>query len=406
MNLDPRTLLFSLILTNALTVISLFVAATNSNGKRDGIGKWATAMLLETLTWTLIAARGTIPDAFSIIIANGLKAASHALILAAICEFQQRSLPRWLYFTPVALTLIMGVILIDDIHGRFVWGSLIYAFQMALIARTLMSDPETRAGRAWRLLFGGVAAIMLVLGLRAAVGLFGQDELAQPQLTQAPQLIQIISFIAVMSTALLGTIGFVLMIKERTDREIMHLAMTDSLTQIPNRRALMELASQALARRNGQPLALLMIDVDHFKRINDAHGHLTGDFVLREIASSLLGRLRRQDIIGRYGGEEFCVIAPDTTPEGAYTLAHSLRETIASTLMKTEHGDLSVSVSIGISLCNSTPVRAIKDVLEEADSALYTAKQDGRNRVVFFNRQDAQFNPINAQTEFSPANPG
>src|SRR5574340_1476050 len=258
MNLDPRTLLFSLILTNALMVLSLFVAATGGNGdrKRDGMGKWAAAMLLETLTWTLIAARGAIPDVFSIIVANGFKAASHALILAAIYEFQQRQAPRWQYLAPVVLTLVMAAILVDDIRGRFIWGSLIYSFQMVLIARALLSDPETLSGRAWRLLFGGIAMIVLVLGLRAVVALSGYSEFAQPQNAVAPHPVQIISFIAVMATALLGSIGFVLMVKERTDREIMHLAMTDSLTQIPNRRARMEYAKHALARRSGSPLAL------------------------------------------------------------------------------------------------------------------------------------------------------
>lgn len=384
MNLDPRTLLFSLILTNALMVLSLFVAATGGNGdrKRDGMGKWAAAMLLETLTWTLIAARGTIPDVFSIIVANGFKAASHALILAAICEFQQRQAPRWQYLAPVALTLVMAAILVDDIRGRFIWGSLIYSFQMVLIARALLSDTETRAGRAWRLLFGGCAMIVLVLGLRAVVALSGYSEFAQPQNAAAPHPVQIISFIAVMATALLGSIGFVLMVKERTDREIMHLAMTDSLTQVPNRRALMEHAEHALARRSGSPLALLMIDVDNFKLINDTHGHPAGDEVLRKVAGRLAGRLRGHDLLGRYGGEEFCVIAPDTDTGGALTLAESLRETIASSSFATECGELSVSISIGISHCPSDVTRELKDVLAEADAALYAAKQAGRNKVV------------------------
>ncbi|HUX62173.1 GGDEF domain-containing protein [Sulfuricella sp.] len=384
MNLDPRTLLFSLILTNALMVLSLFVAATGGNGdrKRDGMGKWAAAMLLETLTWTLIAARGTIPDVFSIIVANGFKAASHALILAAICEFQQRQAPRWQYLAPVALTLVMAAILVDDIRDRFIWGSLIYSFQMVLIARTLLSDTETRAGRAWRLLFGGCAMIVLVLGLRAVVALSGYSEFAQPQNAASPHPVQIISFIAVMATALLGSIGFVLMVKERTDREIMHLAMTDSLTQVPNRRALMEHAEHALARRSGSPLALLMIDVDNFKLINDTHGHPAGDEVLRKVAGRLAGRLRGHDVLGRYGGEEFCVIAPDTDTGGALNLAESLRETIASSSFATECGNLSVSISIGISHCPSDVTRELKDVLAEADAALYAAKQAGRNKVV------------------------
>lgn len=276
MNLDPRTLLFSLILCNTLMVLGLFVATSSRSRdeKRDGMGKWAIAILLETLTWVLVAARGHIPDAFSIIAANVLKAGAHALILAAIVEFQRRVLPRWQYLAPVALTMVMTAVLVDDIRGRFVWVGLIYAFQMVLVARALLADPETRAGRAWRLLFGGAALIMLVLGLRAFVALSGQVELAQPQAAGALHWVQVVSFIAVMATALLGSIGFVLMVKERTDREILHLAMTDSLTQVPNRRALIDYAERMLGRRCGKPVALLMIDVDLFKGINDAHGHL------------------------------------------------------------------------------------------------------------------------------------
>lgn len=386
MNLDPRTLLFSLILCNALMVLSLFVATYSRAGgsKRDGMGKWAVAILLETLTWILVAARGAIPDVFSIIVANGFKAASHALILAAIYEFQRRQAPRWKYLVPVALTLVMAAILVDDIRGRFIWGGLIYGFQMVLIAHALLSDQETRAGRAWRRLFGGIAMIVLVLvlGLRAAVALSGYSEFAQPQNAAVPHLVQIISFIAVMATALLGSIGFVLMVKERTDREIMHLAMTDSLTQVPNRRALMEHAGHALARRSGSPLALLMIDVDHFKLVNDSHGHPAGDEVLSKVASLLAGRLRGHDLLGRYGGEEFCVIVPDTDTVGALTLAESLRETIAYTPIATECGVVSITVSIGISHCPANVTRELKEVLAEADAALYTAKHTGRNKVV------------------------
>jgi diguanylate cyclase (GGDEF)-like protein len=391
MNLDPRTLLFSLILCNTLMVLGLFVATSSRSRdeKRDGMGKWAIAILLETLTWVLVAARGHIPDAFSIIAANVLKAGAHALILAAIVEFQRRVLPRWQYLAPVALTMVMTAVLVDDIRGRFVWVGLIYAFQMVLVARALLADPETRAGRAWRLLFGGAALIMLVLGLRAFVALSGQVELAQPQTAGALHWVQVVSFIAVMATALLGSIGFVLMVKERTDREILHLAMTDSLTQVPNRRALIDYAERMLGRRCGKPVALLMIDVDLFKGINDAHGHLVGDEVLRQIAARMVGRLRRHDVLGRYGGEEFCVVAPDTDIEGALLLAESLRELIASTPVVTESGEISVSISIGVSCFLSDGGRELKAVLTEADNALYVAKQSGRNRVAHLSAQPA-----------------
>lgn len=389
MNLDPRTLLFSLILTYALTVLSLVVAAAGTNGKRDGMGKWAAAMLLETVTWVLVASRGVVPDEFSIVLANVLKAGAHGFILAAIFEFQRRPLPRWQYLVPVALTLVMATVLVSDIKGRFIWGGLIFGFQMVLIARALLTDAETRAGRAWRLLFGGVCLILFVLGMRALVALFGHAELAQPQNLTSPHPVQILSFVAIMGTALLGSIGFVLMIKERADREILHLAMTDSLTQVPNRRALMQYAERALARRNGSPLALLMIDVDHFKRINDTCGHLAGDAVLKKVAARLNGRLRGDDLMGRYGGEEFCIIAQDTGREGALRLAESLREIVAGTPFVTEWGELKISVSIGVSCCAPQAHPELKQMLAEADASLYAAKQAGRDRVNIFSVQAA-----------------
>lgn len=384
MNLDPRTLLFSLILVNSMMVLSLFVAATSGNGNRkpDGIGKWAIAILLETLTWILVAARGVIPDLLSVIVANGFKAGAHAMILVAIYEFQRRPLPHWQWLAPVVLTLLMGIVLLDDISGRFIWGGLIYAAQMALIAYALMSAPETRAARASRLLLGGVVMIMLVLALRALAAFSGLADLGQPQPTGSPHPVQIIAFIAIIATTLLGSMGFLLMVKERADKEILHLAMTDSLTGVPNRRSLMDHIERELARRSGKPLALLMIDVDHFKSINDTHGHPVGDEVLRQITEMLVTRLRGGDVLGRYGGEEFCVLAPDTGAEGALMLAESLRETIASTPVSTDSGKLSITVSIGISECPANVSRELKQLLAEADAALYSAKQAGRNRVV------------------------
>jgi diguanylate cyclase (GGDEF)-like protein len=386
MNLDPHTLLFSLILTDALMMLGLLVAVHGQagNGRRDGMEKWAAALFLETLVWIVGDSRGTFSDVITIVLANGLKAASHAMILAALYEFQQRRASNWQYFAPVAATLVMAFILVDDIRARFIWGSLIFIFQLLLIARALLSDQAARTGRAWRLLLVGVVILMLVMGLRAQVALTGHSEFAQATNGLAPQPVQIITFIALMAASLLGSIGFVLMVKERSDRDIMQLAMTDCLTQIPNRRALMERAEQALARRSGAPLALMMIDVDHFKLINDIHGHPTGDEVLSKVADLLSERLRGYDLLGRYGGEEFCAVAPDTDMAGALKLAESLRESIASTSFDTKKGKLPVTVSIGISICPVNAARELKELLAEADVALYTAKQTGRNKVVCF----------------------
>ena len=384
MNLDPRTLLFSLILTDALMASCLLVAAHGQvgNKKRDGMEKWSAALFLETLVWIVAGSRGFFPDLITIVFAHGFQAVSYSMMLAAIREFQQRRAPNWKYFAPVAATLVMAFVLVGDMRGRFIWGSLIFIFQLLFISRALLSDRDTRAGRAWRLLFGGIVTLLLVMGLRAIVAMTTHSEFAQVTNSVAPQPVQIMAFIAVMAASLLGSIGFVLMVKERSDREIMLLAMTDSLTHIPNRRALMEYAERALARRSGAPLALMMVDVDNFKLINDTYGHPAGDEVLRKVASRMLERLRGQDLLGRYGGEEFCVIAPDTDLSGALTLAESLLEIIVATPFSTECGNLSVSVSIGISLCAANVTCTLDDVISDADAALYTAKKTGRNRVV------------------------
>jgi diguanylate cyclase (GGDEF)-like protein len=381
MLLDPRTLLFSLILANSLMVLSLFVAAS-VKGRDQGLNKWAIAVLLETFTWLLVAVRGVIPEALSIVAANLCMAASYAFFLIAIHEFQGRGFAHWKLFVPLLAVLLMSGLLIDDISGRFIWGGAIYTFQVALILRALWSDTEMRKGRAWRLLFGGALMILLVLGMRAVAALSGMADFAQPQNQIALHWVQVITFIAVMTTALLGSVGFVLMIKERTDREVMHLAMTDSLTGAPNRRALIEQAELVLAQRSRRPMSLLMIDIDHFKRINDTHGHPLGDEVLRQTVALMVQRLRAGDVLGRYGGEEFCVIAPDTDPAGAQILAESLRGILADTPLRTEAGEISVTVSIGVACVASEGKRELKWLLAEADAALYQAKQTGRNRVV------------------------
>jgi diguanylate cyclase (GGDEF)-like protein len=382
---DPRTLLFSLILTNLLMVVNLFVAASaEGREKRDGMEKWSAAILLGTLTWLLGAARGHVPDVVSIVGANGLMAGGYALILAAICDFQRRTLSRWFYLAPIAMSMGVAAIFQDDLSGRFLWGGPIYALQMALIARTLLTDAETRSGKAWRLLFGGAAMIVLVIGLRIYIALTDPGALDRLQIGEAIHWVQLVTYVGLMSTAIMGPIGFILMIKERTDREVMHLAMTDSLTQIPNRRALIDQAERALAHRGGHSVAVLMVDVDYFKRINDNYGHPVGDEVLRKVAALLAKRLRRNDILGRYGGEEFCVVAPETDIEGAQILAEALRQLIASTVIATECGELTVTISVGYSCCMSNGEKELSEMLTEADIALYAAKQAGRNRVSLF----------------------
>jgi two-component system cell cycle response regulator len=160
------------------------------------------------------------------------------------------------------------------------------------------------------------------------------------------------------------------------------LAYRDELTELPNRRGASRQIDVLLsrARRHGHQLALLIIDADRFKVVNDRHGHAVGDIVLRELAARLRERVRREDVVGRWGGEEFVVALPETTPDGAAAVAESLREAIALTPIESGEGlRLEVTVSIGVAAWTG---QELQDLVDRADRALYAAKAAGRDRVV------------------------
>jgi diguanylate cyclase (GGDEF)-like protein len=165
---------------------------------------------------------------------------------------------------------------------------------------------------------------------------------------------------------------------EEANREITRLSMTDRLTQLPNRRRLDQTLRDnlELAARYGSDLAVVLIDIDHFKQVNDTHGHLAGDAVLRTIARVLAKQTRSTDMAGRWGGEEFLIVAPQTGLDKAASLAEHLRSIIAGTDFA---GVGSKTISLGVAAYS--PGDDLNKLLYRADAALYLAKRSGRNRV-------------------------
>ena len=166
--------------------------------------------------------------------------------------------------------------------------------------------------------------------------------------------------------------------------EVQRLATLDGLTNTFNRRHFMQLAQIQYdnARRLGHPLTAMMLDVDHFKRINDKHGHHVGDQVLRTLAERCKSALRSGDILGRYGGEEFAMLLPGITQQNAATiLAERIRRRVAEDPIETDAGAVKVTVSVGVASMDEE-TRHPEDLFKRADAALYEAKQAGRNRVV------------------------
>jgi diguanylate cyclase (GGDEF)-like protein/PAS domain S-box-containing protein len=172
--------------------------------------------------------------------------------------------------------------------------------------------------------------------------------------------------------------------RKRQESELRRLATTDVLTGLANRRCVLDRLDQELARiqRFGKPMALLMADLDFFKRVNDTYGHAAGDEVLRQFAELARLTLRKIDLIGRFGGEEFIILLPGTDGEGARSYAERLRQKVAAKGFITEAGEVELTISIGATLVNGGD-RDCDEVISRADRALYFAKQNGRNRVEF-----------------------
>ena len=170
--------------------------------------------------------------------------------------------------------------------------------------------------------------------------------------------------------------------QKRAETELRRLATSDPLTGAANRRFLLERADAewVRSRRYGRPLAVLMLDIDHFKRINDTHGHPVGDEALRALTAAIGTRLRNNDLLGRLGGEEFMVLLPETGLRGAQAMAERLRAEIAAIRIETARGPLSFTASFGVAVCIDAD-GSFERGLARADAALYAAKRSGRNRV-------------------------
>lgn len=208
------------------------------------------------------------------------------------------------------------------------------------------------------------------------------------------QLISNITYQLVsLSLLLIATIAFIYyravrMLREHRlmEEKLNFLANTDPLTQLCNRRRFMERLDGEISRflRYSHPASLLIFDIDHFKKINDTYGHQTGDDVLRELAQSCKAVLRDNDLVGRYGGEEFIVFLPETDREHAMQVAEKLRTTVEEFSLPHSDTRLSVTISVGVAPFPRSATLTKDEIIRQADAALYEAKNSGRNRVASY----------------------
>jgi two-component system, cell cycle response regulator len=173
-------------------------------------------------------------------------------------------------------------------------------------------------------------------------------------------------------------------IDEDFQRQMFESASRDALTQIYNKRFFLErLHSEfAFSMRHKALLSLIIFDIDHFKQINDTHGHLAGDFVLAELAKTVAPMIRSEDVFARYGGEEFVIMSRSTDPPSASVVSERVRQSVERFRFEYEGKRISVTVSLGLAGMPNPEIKAPEDLLARADRALYEAKRGGRNRMV------------------------
>ena len=374
--LDVRSIILIAGIMSLLMAIALHFMKRNYPSSIKGLAEWAAAPMILFVATLLFAARGAIPNLFSIVLANLLLFGGASLLYFGSQRFfgVGPSIPLWSGLAALVLLPIAWFALIEPHHGIRV--ALIASFMASLAfahARLILSSgPHTFstyfAGAAQLLLaFAQTSRFFVSFDLPAGDAIFDNSSSSQA------------SYVAIYAFAILaGTIGMILMATDRLRGELEHLATHDSLTGALNRRALIDACELELARcrRNHGIMALLMIDLDHFKAINDTHGHPVGDRVLVDFVARVKNLLRQPDRFGRFGGEEFVALLPETPLNEARLVAERLRAMIEANTAELPR----CTVSIGVSVSRLDDA-GLDNIISRADAALYQAKRAGRNRV-------------------------
>ncbi|PIM50858.1 GGDEF domain-containing protein [Roseateles chitinivorans] len=339
-------------------------------------------------SWTLLAgfamltARVVVPVWVSALLGNGLIALGIVFYNEAIHRHVLgRALPRWMWWSaPTVAWALTAWMLTWPLAVRTSAISLVFALLLCPAILVLLG-PGWRGEsslRAVGLTLVAAAASLLLRSVHALTNPEEYRDLMQSSLGQG--LTFLFSFICLIGAGF----GFVLANFERIARRMEEMASTDGLTGCLNRMTADALLRHELerGRREGTPLAFVLLDLDHFKDVNDCHGHHAGDDALRAFAAEVRARLRASDVVGRWGGEEFGLVLPATDGPGAARLVEQIREAVATLRLCDGDGhDFTLTVSAGIAVAEPGGQLTADQLFMRADRALYRAKDGGRNNV-------------------------
>ncbi len=383
MTADVPTLLVMIIVSSVVMAGGLLILGWGS--RKDGLHYWAASLLLNAIGYVCFLLRGQLSDLVAIVLANTLISLSFSGLWVAVLRFYGQRFPWcWLLLPPVVIAVLMWT-LIDNFASRVAASAVVLVLQTFLMQRELLRHHrKSDRGQGMQFLLAGIALEGITLALRGAGAL---ASMMQENNILQNNLVQTLTFMVAFVAILITSMGFVFMAKDRADAINLRLATQDALTGVANRRSIMATLEQTLAQaqnnhlRNPPPLAILMLDIDHFKKVNDGYGHLGGDQVLCHVAQVIQQHLGKQGVLGRYGGEEFLLLLPKTQPAQALALAQALCQVVQANPCPWEQGDILSTISIGLWCGHPPPQKSLEQLVDAADRALYRAKENGRNRV-------------------------
>jgi len=378
MQLDLRTLFIVLMILYACLAFVCLLLPYRIPGSH-AVTDWGYGMLMLAAGMAGIALRGAVPDLFSVVLANGLILAAFLFILRSVRPARGPGANAfgWSVVGAAVLLVAYYTYFQADTSLRIVIVSVAMALLTVqpVIGLMVASRSSRRARLFTAACLSGIGLAMLVRALLTTKWGAHADLLA-------PDFVQFASVLLFGVFTVLSTLGVMWIEIEKLRADLARLAMIDSLTATLNRRAFMLEYERELSRcvREKTGLALAIFDLDHFKDVNDAHGHLVGDQVLRRVADTLRASLRGHDVLGRYGGEEFALLMPGA--DAAAALAATERARLAVGERPIEAGRLSIPLTLSAGVAAyGVNGRDWETLLSSADAALYEAKREGRNRV-------------------------
>lgn len=344
---------------------------------------WAGSLWAGAVSTALFSLPLPIPEVALVLLRNVVAMLCSVLLLAGVALFVGRR-PPWRAALALAGLYLLGIawfsVVAPDLRIRLVLYSVLFIVWKSWEAWLLLRYASSEVRISTRLAAAVFLLDALVFLLRALAPI-NPDAAGDVLRAGLPMYI---TYVGGLFTTLAQCFALMLMIVERQLAQLRRLARIDPLTGALNRAALLEDGQQqlALCQRQRRPFSALMLDLDHFKQVNDLFGHPAGDAVLVAVSARLRALVRQQDAVVRWGGEEFVLVLPGTDAGGAATLVERVLQAVASHPVAVDDRTLPVTVSAGVATLPAAAMAHWQDAVHVADAALYVAKREGRNRAV------------------------